>query len=115
MAVATTKIERSGPLIRAVLAEFAPDECALFEAEFQQAIRQVSEKFDLAPLDAVLDRWWGIAAIRATLCPSRSVRRSRGPGTGCSTGCGHAMRKGTGGSSSDAALQPGVVGILRLV
>ncbi|MGH3816924.1 MAG: DUF6247 family protein [Pseudonocardiaceae bacterium] len=65
MAVATMKIERSGPLIRAVLAEFAPDECALFEAEFQQAIRQVSEKFDLAPLDAVLDRWWGIAAIRA--------------------------------------------------
>jgi uncharacterized protein DUF6247 len=65
MTAATTKIERSGPLIRAVLAEFATDECALFKAEFQQTVEQVSEKFDLAPLDAVLDRRWGIAAIRA--------------------------------------------------
>ena len=65
MTSATTKIERSGPVIRAALAEFAPDECAQFEAEFQQAIAQASETFDLAPLDAMLDRWWGIAAIRA--------------------------------------------------
>ncbi len=65
MTAATTKIERSGPAIRAALAELAPDECVLFEAEFQQAIVRASETFDLAPLDAVLDRWWGIAAIRA--------------------------------------------------
>ncbi|MPZ67862.1 MAG: hypothetical protein GEU83_21070 [Pseudonocardiaceae bacterium] len=47
MTAATTKIERSGPAIRAVLAEASPAE------------------FDLAPAEAVLDRWWGIAAIRA--------------------------------------------------
>ncbi|HSL09418.1 MAG TPA: DUF6247 family protein [Pseudonocardiaceae bacterium] len=49
-------IERSGPVIRAALAKFAPDECAQFEAEFQQAIAQASETFNLAPLDAMLDR-----------------------------------------------------------
>lgn len=65
MSVATTRVERSGPAIRAALAEFAPDECALFEAEFQQAMEWASETFELAPLNAVVDRWWGIAAIRA--------------------------------------------------
>jgi hypothetical protein len=33
---AATKIERSGPAIRAALAELSPDECAQFEVEFQQ-------------------------------------------------------------------------------
>lgn len=60
-----TKIERSGPAIRTVLAELAPDECVQFEVEFQHAIARASETFDLARLDEVLDRWWGIAAIRA--------------------------------------------------
>jgi hypothetical protein len=62
--VTTTKIERTGPSIRAALAEFAPAECEQFEAEFQQALGQAARLFDLAPLDAVLDRWWSIAAIR---------------------------------------------------
>jgi len=66
MSVATTKIERSGPAIRAALAEFAPDECALFETEFQRAMARACETFELAPLDAVVDRRWGIAAIRIT-------------------------------------------------
>ncbi|MGH4013395.1 MAG: DUF6247 family protein [Pseudonocardiaceae bacterium] len=65
MSVATTKIERSGPAIRAALAELASDECAQFEAEFQLATAQAAETFDLAVVEAVLDRWWGIAAIRA--------------------------------------------------
>jgi uncharacterized protein DUF6247 len=65
MTAATTKIKRSGPVIRAALAEFAPDECAQFEAEFQRVIAQASETFNLAPLDTMLDEWWGIAAIRA--------------------------------------------------
>jgi hypothetical protein len=62
---AATRIERSGPAVRAALAEFSPDECAVFETEFQEAAQRVGETFDLAPLDALLDRWWGIAAIRA--------------------------------------------------
>ncbi|MGH3941162.1 MAG: DUF6247 family protein [Pseudonocardiaceae bacterium] len=65
MTAATTKIERSGPAIHAALAELAPDECALFTAEFRQASARAAETFDLAPLEAVVDRWWGIATIRA--------------------------------------------------
>ena len=62
---AATKIERSGPAIRATLAELSADECTQFGAEFQQAVVHAAETFDLAPVDAMLDRWWGIAAIRA--------------------------------------------------
>ncbi|MGH3719751.1 MAG: DUF6247 family protein [Pseudonocardiaceae bacterium] len=65
MTVATMKIERSGSAIRAALAEYAPAECARFEAEFQQAAARALETFDVAPLDEMLDQWWGIAAIRA--------------------------------------------------
>jgi hypothetical protein len=65
MTAATTKIQHSGPAIRAALAEASPDECAQFEAEFAEALARAGAEFDLAPAEAVLDRWWGIAAIRA--------------------------------------------------
>ena len=47
MTTATTRIERSGPAVRAALAQLSPEE------------------YDLAPAQQVLDRWWGIAVIRA--------------------------------------------------
>ncbi len=62
---AATKIERSGLAIRAALAELAPAECEEFEAEFRQALAHVDADFDLGHVDAVLDRWWGIAAMCA--------------------------------------------------
>ncbi len=62
---AATKIERSGPAIRATLSALAPDECTEFEAEFRQALVRADAGFDLGPVDAVLDRWWGIAATCA--------------------------------------------------
>ena len=65
MTTATTRIKRSGPAVRAVLAEVSPEECAQFEAEFAQALARAGAEFDLAPAEAVLDRWWGIAVIRA--------------------------------------------------
>ncbi|MGH3903050.1 MAG: DUF6247 family protein [Pseudonocardiaceae bacterium] len=65
MSVATTKVACSGSAIRAALADPAPDACALFEAELQQAMGRASETFELTALDAVLDHWWGIATIRA--------------------------------------------------
>lgn len=64
-ATTTRRIERSGPAVRAALAECAPADCAQFEVEFQQALAQAGETFDIAPVEAILDRWWGIAAIRA--------------------------------------------------
>ncbi len=62
---AATKIERSGPAIRAVLAELSPAECEEFEAEFRQALAHAEADFDLGHADAVLDRWWGVAVMCA--------------------------------------------------
>jgi hypothetical protein len=62
---AATKIERSGPAIRAALAEASPSEYAQFAAELAAALARASAELDLAPADEVLDRWWGVAAIRA--------------------------------------------------
>ncbi len=62
---ATTRIERSGPAVRAALAQLSPQDCAQFEAEFAQATARAGAEYDLAPAQAVLDRWWGIAVIRA--------------------------------------------------
>ena len=65
MTTANTKIERSGPAIRAALAATSPDERAQFEAEFGQALDAAGAQFDLAPAEAVLDRWWAVAVARA--------------------------------------------------
>ena len=65
MTTATTRIERSGPAVRAALAQLSPGECAQFEAEFAQATARAGAEYDLAPAQQVLDRWWGIAVIRA--------------------------------------------------
>ena len=62
---AATKIERSGPAIRAALTEFSPAECKEFESEFRQALAYADADFDLCHVDAVLDRWWGIAVMCA--------------------------------------------------
>lgn len=62
---AATKIERSGPAIKAALAELSAEEYTQFGVEFHQALGYAAQTFDLAAVDAVLDRWWGIAAIRA--------------------------------------------------
>lgn len=59
-----TKIERSGPAIRAVLRDVSPAECAQFEQELASALARAATELDLRPADEVLDRWWGIAAIR---------------------------------------------------
>lgn len=78
---AAMKIERSGPAIRAALAEVSPGECAQFEAELATALEQASAALDLAPADEVLDRWWGIAAIRAnplTEAERAQLARARG-------------------------------------
>ncbi len=62
---AATKIEHSEPAIRATLTELAPAECKEFEAELRQALAHAAADFDLGHVDAVLDRWWGIAAMCA--------------------------------------------------
>jgi hypothetical protein len=80
MTAATMKIDRSGPAVRAALEQFAPDEVPVFEAELGQAIADAVTSLDLASAQAVLDRWWGIAAIRAnplTAAEKSQVDRAR--------------------------------------
>jgi hypothetical protein len=48
MTTATTRIERSGPAVRAALARLSPTECAQFEVEFAQAIAHAGAEYDLA-------------------------------------------------------------------
>jgi len=73
-----TRVERSGPAIRAVLAEASPAECAQFEAEFTAALQAAATHLDLAEAEAVLDRWWGIAAIRVNpLTEAEQVQLAR--------------------------------------
>lgn len=65
MSVATMRIERSGPAIRDALMRFAPAECPSFESELGHALAAAARTLDLAPAQAVLDRWWGVAVTRA--------------------------------------------------
>ncbi len=37
----------------------------MFESELRAALERAKAELDLAPAQQVLDRWWGIAAIRA--------------------------------------------------
>lgn len=59
-----TPVERTGPAIRAALASAAPDDLVEFESEFRIALAEADEDFDLARVNRVLDRWWGVAHLR---------------------------------------------------
>lgn len=61
----TTRIERSGQAIRAALAELSPAEAEAFEREYRHALTHAAQTLDLSEANAVLNRWWGIAALRA--------------------------------------------------
>ena len=74
----TTRVERSGPSIRAALAETSPEECELFENEFAEALAVAGLTYDLVPLEALLDRWWGIAVMRTNpLSPAEQEQLDR--------------------------------------
>lgn len=77
---ATMRIERSGPAIREALARHAPEECPVFEAELGRALTAATQSFDLAPAQAVLDRWWGVAVTRANRLAVQAVREVIRPG-----------------------------------
>ena len=44
------------------LADLAPHDLAEFEAEFRCAVAQAGDDFDLAPVQAVINRRWGRAS-----------------------------------------------------
>ncbi|GAA3224085.1 hypothetical protein GCM10017691_11760 [Pseudonocardia petroleophila] len=58
-------VERSGPAIRAALAEHAPGDEARFIAELREALVRAGEDLDLAGPQAVLARWHALATMAA--------------------------------------------------
>lgn len=63
--VTSVAVERSGPAIRAVLAEHAPDDEPRFTAELRTALARAGEDLDLAGPQAVLARWHALATMAA--------------------------------------------------
>ncbi|MFW0154072.1 DUF6247 family protein [Mycobacterium sp. smrl_JER01] len=60
----TVGLERTGPAIRAVLAEHAPEDLVEFEAEFRIALAEADDDLDLRRVEAVITKWWGRAHLR---------------------------------------------------
>jgi Family of unknown function (DUF6247) len=58
-------VERSGPAIRAVLAEHSPQECSQFEEELREALSRTSADLDVSRIDKILTRWHRRATIAA--------------------------------------------------
>ena len=58
-------IDRSGPAVRAALAQHAPADCARFERELRNAVRQAQTDLDLSCIDVVLRRGHTRAVIAA--------------------------------------------------
>ena len=66
MTTATTvTVERSGPAIRAALAEHAPDDVPRFTAELREALARASDDLDLDGPQTVLARWHALATMAA--------------------------------------------------
>lgn len=63
--VMATVVGRSGPAVRAVLAEHAPQDCARFEGELRDALFRAGEDLDVTRVDAVLARWHARATVAA--------------------------------------------------
>jgi len=70
----SVRLERSGPSVRAVLAEVAPDDLAEFEAEFRCALAEADNDFDLDRVQTVINRWWRRAYMR--MHPLTAVERA---------------------------------------
>ena len=62
--VMTTKVARSGRDVSAALHERSPQEAALFDREYREALVRAAETFDLVEAETVLTRWWGVASLR---------------------------------------------------
>jgi len=63
--VTASVVERSGPAVRAALAEHAPQDCARFEAELREALTRAGDDLDVTRVDAVLARWHARAMVAA--------------------------------------------------
>lgn len=58
-------IERSGPAVRAALAQHAPQDCARFENELRDALHRAQTDLDVTGVEQVLHRWHAVATLAA--------------------------------------------------
>ena len=86
---------RSGPDIRAALAEHAPAELARFEREFQDALEVAAATYDTVPIEKVLDQWWRIAVLRSIILSEEEQDQLRRAETGDFTGLWEQASDGT--------------------
>ena len=73
-------VQRTGPGIRAVLDERAPQERSRFEAELREALARAAEDLDVARVEQVLARWHARASVVANPLSEQEqalVRRAR--------------------------------------
>lgn len=61
----TVTIQRSGPAIRAALAEHAPADEPRFTADLRAALARAGDDLDLAGPQSVLTRWHALATMAA--------------------------------------------------
>ncbi|MBP2473239.1 hypothetical protein JOF53_002111 [Crossiella equi] len=60
-------VAKTGPAVREAL---DGENRAAFEQEFRQALEAARETFDLAPLSAVVWKWWRLAQTEANYDPA---------------------------------------------
>lgn len=86
---------RSGHSIRAALAKHAPEELTRFDADFHDALQVAGLTFDTTTLDAVLQRWRGIAALLANPLTAEEHELMRRVRTGDDRGLWEQAEDGT--------------------
>jgi hypothetical protein len=78
--VTAVVIQRSGPAVRAALAEHAPEDVARFEHEMRESLHHAAKDFDLGGVHRVLARWHASATMAANALTgeeSAALQRAR--------------------------------------
>ena len=86
---------RSGPDIRAALAQHAPTELDDFEREFQDALKVAAASYDTVPIEKVLDQWWRVAVLRSITLSAEEQDQLRRAEAGDFTGLWEQTSDGT--------------------
>lgn len=50
---------------RAIRAALPPEDQGAFDREYREALDKAKETYDLAPVQRVVDAWWGTAVLKA--------------------------------------------------
>lgn len=93
--VSAVTIERSGPAIRAALAQHTPQDCARFENELREALHRAQADLDLTDVETVLRRWHALATMAANPLSEHELTQIARVRTGDVTGLRERRDDGT--------------------